>query len=77
MVCNNRKVSSLFYSLAEHGSFRVSYLYLYLYLYPYNTPLQIILQPPNKSHIYSHNLNYIHPTKHTQKKTTLKTCTPD
>ena len=47
--------------------------YLYLYLYPYNTPLQIILQPPNKSHIYSHNLNYVHPTKRTQIKITLKT----
>ena len=47
------------------------------HLYPYNTPLQIILQPPNKSHIYSHDLNYVHPTKHTQKKIILKTYAPN
>ena len=41
--------------------------YLYLYLYPYNTQLQIILQSLNKSHIYSHDLNYAHPTKRAQK----------
>ena len=48
------------------------WLYLYLYLYPYNTPLQIILQPPNKSHLYNHDLNYVHPTKYTQKKDNIK-----
>jgi len=53
------------------------YLYLYLYLYPYNTPLQIILQPPNKSHFYSHDLNHVHRIKRTQKKMTLKTYAPN
>ena len=47
------------------------------HLYPYNTPLQIILQPPNKFHLYSHDLNYVHPTKHTQKKITLKMYAPN
>ena len=46
---------------------------MHIYLYPYNTPLQIILDPPNNYPLYSHNLNYVHNNICTQKYTTLKT----
>jgi hypothetical protein len=53
----------------------ISFLSLYLYLFSYSTPLQIILWPPNKYHIYSHKLNYIHPIEHTEIDPTEKSCT--